>query len=279
MLGAGVLAVGVSCVAPVAASAVTTISLKGYTYVEADVSLPADGQGAGVASCPAGDAVIGGGAYQVTAGLRDNINSSYPEDNGSGWAVNFNNAGPATDTGVIVAFCATATSLKDYSVQYGALASIPAGGEGQGLVTCPTGTVSLDGGAINGGTKTYEAMVASAPDGTNGWRTYLASSGTQGTEGQAAAVCATQPSGWAQVASSYKTNPAGKATLVTVNCPGATHVIGGGPFNSSDAPTVTVGLTTSLSTLKGWHSKENNKSTSSESVDEWAICATTVAAS
>jgi hypothetical protein len=261
------------------AAPMTSKELKGYTFVEAYVTLAANSQGTGTAVCPGGDKVVGGGAYQGTQGLGDDINSSYPESNGEGWTVNFNNAVSSSNSGVVVAICATATSLAHYSVHDGALVTIPAGGEGQGLVTCPSGTVSLGGGAHNEGTQTSEAMDASAPYGTTGWRSYMSSSGSGSTEGLAAVVCATEPTDWAQVASSYVSNPAGEATTVGVNCPTGTKVLGGGPFNSSADPTVTIGLTTSLSSLKGWHSAENNSSTAGESVDEWAVCAKAVAAS
>jgi hypothetical protein len=79
--------------------------------------------------------------------------------------------------------------------------------------------------------------------------------------------------GWAEVNSDYVPNPKGTATNVSVNCPAGTEVLGGGPFNSSSDPTVTIGLTTPLSGLKGWHSWEDNASRASESVDEWAVCA------
>jgi hypothetical protein len=257
----------------------SNLELHGYTIAEADVSLPAHSQEWTTAACPAGDVVVGGGGYQGTQKLGEDIGSSYPNSAGSGWTVFFNNEKSFSNTGVAVAVCVAASSLANYSVQYGALVAVPADGEGQGVVTCPSGTVSLGGGAANEGKQTYQAMAASAPYGTNGWRTYLASAGSQSTEGQAAAVCATEPAGWAQVASSYVTNPAGRATTVGKDCPAGTKVLGGGPFNSSADPTVTIGLTTSVTGLKGWHSKEDNASSSSESVDEWSVCAKAVAAS
>jgi hypothetical protein len=264
-----------------AAPEISSLKITGYTYALGGVSLPPDSQGSATATCPAGDVVVGGGAYQGGQGLGSYLNSSYPDSEGTGWVVYFDNANSETNSGTAVAICAAASSLADYSIQYGALVNVPAGGEGQGLVTCPSGTVSLGGGADmqTAGTQTYDAINASAPYGTTGWRAYMGSSGSQSTEGLAAAVCATEPAGWAQVASAYVSNPAGHATTVTVRCPSGTKVLGGGPFNSSAAPTVTVGLTTSLSSLKGWHSAEDNGSSSGESVDEWAVCAKAVAAS
>jgi hypothetical protein len=263
-----------------AAPQVSTLKLKGYTFAEADVSLPANAQGAATASCPSGDKVVGGGGYQVTQGLRQDLNSSYPDAGGTGWSVYFNNEASSSNTGVAVAICAAASSLSHYSVHYGALVAVPAGGEGQGTVTCPSGTVSLSGGPDmeSAGTQTYEAANASAPFGTNGWRAYMGSAGADSTQGLAAVVCATEPAGWAQVSSPYVSNPAGKATTATVTCPSGTKVLGGGPFNSSADPSVTIGLTTSVSSLKGWHSSEHNNSSVSESVDEWAVCAQVVSA-
>ena len=151
----------------------------------------------------------------------------------------------------MVRVCAASSSLANYSVQDGTLVEVPAGGEAHATVTCPGGTVSLGGGAMmqSAGTKTYDAMDASAPFGTSGWRAYLGSSGAQATQGLAAVACATEPAGWAQAASAYVTNPASRETPVSVTCPAGTKVLGGGPFNSSPDPTVTIGLTTSVSSL------------------------------
>lgn len=68
-------------------------------------------------------------------------------------------------------------------------------------------------------------------------------------------------------------DPAGTATTVTVACPTGSKVLGGGGFYSSESPLVNIGLTSSLSDLKGWSFTENNDSSSSESVDAWAVCA------
>jgi hypothetical protein len=275
----GILFVATASTASAAAEA--SLELKGYTYAEAHVSVPADSHLATTAKCPKGDVVVGGGGYQGTQGLGEDLNSSYPNSTGTGWTVRFNNENSFSDTGAAVAICATSKSLSKYSVQYGTLVTVPAGGEAQGIVTCPSGTVSLGGGAEmdRTGTQTYDAINASAPYGTTGWRAYMGSAGSDSTEGQAAVVCAKKPTSWKQVASSYISNPAGSATNATVSCPSGTKVLGGGPFNSSADPTVTVGLTTSLSNLEGWHSAEDNGSSSSESVDEWAVCAKAAASS
>jgi hypothetical protein len=271
-----VTAAGVASAAP----KLTSTRLTGLTFAEASVSLPADSQAGVTAFCPSGDEVVGGGGYEEIQGMGEDMNGSLPYGGaGTGWMVFFNNEESVSTSGVAVAICAASASLTNYSLQYGDAVTIPAGGEAQALVTCPSGTVSLGGGAHNEGTQTSEAMDASAPYGTTGWRSYMSSSGSGSTEGLAAVVCATEPTDWAQVASSYVSNPAGEATTVGVNCPTGTKVLGGGPFNSSADPTVTIGLTTSLSSLKGWHSAENNSSTAGESVDEWAVCAKAVAAS
>jgi hypothetical protein len=275
-------AIGSLTSAGVASAAPKLLStrLTGYTFTEASVSLPADSQAGTVAYCPAGDVVVGGGGYEEIQGLGEDMNASLPYGSaGAGWIVYFNNQQSSATSGVAVAICAASSSLSDYSVQTGDAVTIPAGGEAQATVTCPAGTVSLGGGAENQGTGTDDAMDASAPYGTNGWRSYMSSSGTDTTDGYAGVVCAAEPSGWAQVSTSYKSNPAGKATDVVVKCPSGTDVLGGGPFNSSADSTVTIGLTTSESSLHGWHSLEDNASSSKESVDEWAVCASAKRAS
>jgi len=275
----------VSITTPGVSSASTTRSsteVRGYTLEEGRISLPGRSEEYAQADCPNGDKVVGGGGYQVTQGLGVDIASSYPfgpPGKGSGWLVNFSNRSSVSDTGVAVAICGASTSLAHYSVKLGSFATIPAEGQVQATVTCPTGTVSLGGGGIVVGSETYQAMDASAPLGTTGWRTYLSSAGSESTTGRTIVVCATKPTGWAQVSSHYVSNPAHQATNVTVNCPKDTKVLGGGPFNTSTRPTVTIGLTTSQSDLEGWHSVENNASLAKESVDQWAVCAKAAAAS
>jgi hypothetical protein len=199
--------------------------------------------------------------------------SSAP-DNKKSWVVVFSNQTTSDDTGVAVAICAAASSLTDYSVDAGPLVNVPANATVEADVTCPSDTVALGGGWEISETdpELTQGSGASAPLGTNGWRAFP-SAGAQPTTGDAWAVCAAQPPKWAQVSSSYMVNPAGDATTATVACPKGTKVLGGGGFNSSGSALVNIGLTSSLSSLKGWSITENNNSASSESVDAWAVCA------
>lgn len=247
-------------------------ALSGYGIIEADTSVPAGSQGLGVAQCPSGDVVVGGGGYQNLQTTKQSLNSSWPSSS-SAWSVYFNNAGTKAATGVAIAYCVTSTSVSDYSQAVGKSVTVPASSQVQSVVTCPSGTVSLGGGWYNDDTVVTYGAAASAPDGTNGWRTYLDAGPNGSTTGQAEAICATQPAGWVQMFSPYSTNGASKATTVTTDCPAGTEVLGGGSFNSSSSPLVMIGLTDSLSSLTGWHTAENNNSTSSESVDAWGICA------
>jgi hypothetical protein len=64
-----------------------------------------------------------------------------------------------------------------------------------------------------------------------------------------------------------------------VKCPSGSLVLSGGPLYNSSNPDMAIGLTTSLGNLKGWHSVEDNASSTGESVDEWAVCATAKRAS
>lgn len=271
-----------AALAPTAPPTVSNLRLSGYTVIESRVSLPPDSQAQAIAVCPSGDVVVGGGGYEVTQGLGEDLNSSLPVtfEHRRVWVVEFNNQQSFSNTGVAVAICAARTSVRDYSIQRGDYVTVPANGEAQAVVTCPSGTVSLGGGGNMAGigTAIYNAMDASAPYGQNGWRTYLSSASSDGTAGNAQVVCAAKPTGWAQVSSKYVSNPAGEATSVSVNCPTGASVLGGGPFNSSYSPLVTIGLTAQLSDLKGWNSTEDNSNSANESVDEWAVCAAAVAA-
>jgi hypothetical protein len=255
-----------------AAPKVPSLEITGLTYVEADVTVQPGVRGLTDAPCPHGDYVVGGGGYEVTQGLGEDLASSSPNSDRS-WEASFNNQGSTNDTGVVVATCAPADRLHNYSYQTGDSVIVPANGETQAVATCPSGTVSVAGGGTGSGEQTYDGLDASAPYGTNGWRVYLSAAGPDSQAGNVDVVCATKPTGWAQISSAYKANPADTATNVKVKCPSGTLVLSGGPFNSSSDPEVTIALTTSLSNLDGWHSVENNNSSTDESVDEWAVCA------
>jgi hypothetical protein len=245
--------------------------LAGEIAEESRVTVPAESQADAVATCPQHDAVVGGGGYEVTQNTLEDLNSSEPMDD-SQWYVEFNNETASPDTGVAVAICVAASSLADYSIQASAVAEAPPNGTAEATTTCPSGTVALGGGWRNYGTSVADNNGASAPLGTNGWRVYP-SAGSSAAGGTAVGVCAARPKGWAQVSSSYVKNPSDLATEVSVTCPKGTKVLGGGDFNNSSSSLVNIGVTSSLSSLKGWSTTENNDSSSSEAVDAWAVCA------
>lgn len=285
LVGAAAVAVLGSTTLAAAAPQLSAQVLRKYTYVEGTVTVPANSDEMAVATCPKGELPVGGGGYQNIQNTEEDINSSSPLYGYVGktlwgyWTVDFNNNSSSTTvTGVAVAICAGKGSLTNYSQAEGNFVDVPANGHAQATVTCPSGTVALGGGWIDIGNGTGadynldEGASNSAPYGANGWRSYQ-TAGSDGAKAAALVVCADEPTGWTQVSSSYVVNPANTATAVTVNCPTGTKVLGGGAFNNSSSPLVNIGLTSSLSTLKGWETIENNDSDASESVDAWAVCA------
>ena len=264
--------IGATLVAPRMASAkpLGAPKLSGYPLVEADGTVPADGQAHITASCPQGDDVLGGGGYQSTQNPQENINSSYPISD-TAWSVYFNNALSESVTGVTIAYCASGSSLKKYSVATGSSASIPASSDVQVTAMCPAKTVSLGGGWFNNSDEVTAGATMSAPLGTNGWRAFVAA-GPSTTLGRALAVCAKEPAGWAQVSSSYSSVPAGSQATVGIACPSGSKVVGGGSFDSSDDSLVLIGLTDSFSSKKGWQSAVNNNTGSAVSADAWGVC-------
>jgi hypothetical protein len=165
----------------------------------------------------------------------------------------------------------SASSVPGFTLVYGNWLKVPPNEQVQSTVTCPSGTVAL-GGGWSGGNLSFDGAAASAPYGTNGWRAWL-TAGPGGSAGVAIADCAKEPTGWAQVSSTYEVNPAHTATDVGVICPAGTSVLSGGAFNSSYSPLVSIGVTSPLSNLGGWHTTEDNNSGASQSVDAWATCA------
>ncbi len=252
--------------------------LTGYRVTEGQNNVPAKSQEFADAFCPTGDVVVGGGGYAVNKGLEADINSSVPDSDGTAWTVFINNKSSTANTVVAVAICAASSSLESYSVQSGTPVAVAAHDVAEAIVTCPTGTVALGGGATNDGRQTYQALIDSSPDGDNAWQATLTSNGSEGTDGFAAVACATEPAGYTMVHSKTKSNPAGKATTVTAHCPSGTNVLGGGPLNFAPEPYVNLGLTTSLSNLEGWHSAQDNGYSFSEPEYEQAVCADAVPA-
>ncbi len=265
VIGATLVAPGLASAAPIGAP-----KLSGYTLVEADGTVPADGQGHITASCPSGDDVLGGGGYQSTQNTQESLNSSYPISD-TAWSVYFNNASSGSVTGVTIAYCASSSSLKKFSVSTGSSETVPANSDLQVTATCPAKTVSLGGGWFNDSTEVTAGATMSAPLGTNGWRAFVAA-GSESVPGRALAVCAKEPAGWAQVSSAYSSVPAGSQATVGVACPSGSKVVGGGSFDSSDDSLVLIGLTDSFSSKKGWQSAVNNNTGSAVSADAWGVC-------
>jgi hypothetical protein len=268
---------GAALVAPgvVSAAVPEATTLSGYTYVEVDGTIPADGTASVVATCPRGDVVLGGGGYQNIQDTQEGINTSEPAS-GDEWGVIFNNPTSQSITGVDLAYCAKKSSLKNFTWVYGSDVTVPANSDVQSFAICPSGTVSLGGGWYsysNTSSVTTDGATSSAPYGTNGWRAWLAAGANGGTSGFAAVVCAKKPAGWAQVSSAYSAVGAESQVAVTVKCPSGTKVLGGGSFDSSLDPLVQIGLTDSFTNEKGWNTAVNNNTTSSVSADAWGVCA------
>jgi hypothetical protein len=271
LVGGAALAVLSTSVVASAAPKPTAGRIAGYLFVEADVTVPANQQAAATAQCPGSDLVIGGGGYQAAQNAEESLNDSAPTT-GDTWHVNFNNQSSATTTGVAVAICANASSLKHYKIVSGGFVDASANEEARATATCRSGTVALSGGWFNLGDD-GDGTAESAPDGTNGWQALLTAGAGDNTDGFVEVICAEEPSGWAQVSSSWRVNPAGASTTVTAYCPPGTRVLGGGSITNSSSPLVNIGLTTSLSSLKGWHTAENNRSGKKESIEAWSVCA------
>jgi hypothetical protein len=255
----------------------------GYTLVEARVSIPADGQAGTTALCPTGDVVVGGGGYEVTQGLDADLNTSLPFGSaGLGWIDYFNNLASTPNTGVVVAICVSAASVSNYSVHLSKRAvTIPAGGSAPATAGCPKGTVALGGGGENQGQETSQSIEISAPFNHKSWSVWMGSAGSESTDGYAGVVCSTKPAGWFYASTELVADdPPGQATNYGTLCPSGLNVLGGGSSlaDQPTSPDVTIGLTTPYSALNGWHTVENNASSTDESSAAWAICAKVEAA-
>lgn len=274
-VGAGIVLSGtLPSVTVTSAASPHVAAFRGYTVVEKDVHVPADGSKHATAKCPDGDSVVGGGAYQSVQDTQETLNTSTSGLNG--WEGSFWNQSSSTVTGVAVAVCVNRpeAGVLFFVDDFGS--TIPANSQQRQTVSCPDNAVALNGGWWLGrDDPTDVGATSSSPVGTQSWE-ITATAGPQGGWMQDEVECmSAPPRGWVQVEGSAEPNPAGSATTATAKCPAGTHVISGGVSASSTSPLVDVGLSTSTTSLKGWHTAEDNNSSSSDSVSEWANCATT----
>jgi hypothetical protein len=151
------------------------------------VTAPSGGIGHGVASCPSGTVVTGGGWASNSDGSLTVYNSS---KSGNSWQVYVKNTSGSDKLLNAYAICLSGTSAS--TTQAGVQVTIPAGDTGVAEATCGSGALATGGGfAANLGLYIYNTSMVSGSD--TAWRTYAINSTGSSTLLNGYAVCISFP--------------------------------------------------------------------------------------
>jgi hypothetical protein len=82
--------------------------ISGYTQVQsATTNNPSGDQDVAIANCPAGESVLGGGAFGSAVATGQSITTSEPANSDTGWLVAMSNSSGSDDNFTAYAICAT----------------------------------------------------------------------------------------------------------------------------------------------------------------------------
>ena len=247
---------------------------NGYQLVESfQYTAPPFAQTHGTVTCPARKQPSGGGVFNESGGFPSAINSSYPS--GQSWDVDVNNPTSISGGFIVFAVCLAKSPSPLYKVVTAAAVATN-GAQTTGLVTCPTKTVVIGGGAFSSSSSTAVNFNTSLPQ-NNGWRVDM--NNTSGSDSNFAvyAVCDPKPHGYSVQTTGAISNPAGAQTTASLICPGTsgqTVALGGGGFSGS--ANTAVQMNSSFANGEGgWTVFEQNLSTADTTITGYAICAGT----
>jgi hypothetical protein len=289
LTGATVIAVGTSNVAgakPVHAGAATSASTPkagalphggptappGYNVQFAGFTAGNGTQTRGSVACASGTVAFGGGAVLGSSSLAANLNSSFPESGGAGWAVDVNNASGADSAVNVYVVCADQPT--GYAIETSSEVDNPPGAQTRAVVSCPKRTVSLGGGFYSTSGSTDVNANSTFPSVSGkiySWDTDMNNNSGVDAAVISYAVCGKKPKGFTVVAGSPVDNPPGAETFAAANCPAKTSPIGGGVYSNTGSVVADINSTYPGST--SWSAYENNGSGSDSSVTPYATCA------
>jgi hypothetical protein len=255
--------------APLGADALLGKAPRGYVQViGSSVTVGAGLQERAQAFCPTGKVPVGGGGVIASSDVRANVNSSLPLANG--WAIDVNNASGASTTASARVICIK--QPRKYQVVSVSGIANPAGSESAGIVSCPTGTAVLGGGALSQSTDLTVNLNSSFPlSAGNGWRSDVSNASTSSSSFAAFAICAKQPNGYAVLSSGDVTATPGTEAAAFVSCAGNAVPLGGGlvSFDSD----LHVNVNSLRPEAHGWTSFLNNASAFGAPFDARVVCA------
>ncbi len=213
------------------------VALAGIEVVHTELPVPAGGTVVGVAHCPDGKVVVGGGARMNLTSPENfgtQLRESAPVVGGPvyGWRAAATNGADEARTFRITAICAGEPA--GYEMVNEDVVVSGGGGFVRRAVSCPQGTVALSGGAytltpgMNDTARLQESLVASIGGNPHsGWLVAVSSTHSQDGTVRIRVVCSHPPHGYEVVTGDYAMS--GSGFLSTPHwCPEGTHILAGG---------------------------------------------------
>lgn len=217
-------------------------SSAGYTFVDSGTLASLDGwQNYGLAECPAGTVVWGGGVFNASTSVLASVNSSWPY-NRRGWQAWVSNASGADTTFHVFAVCAPQPA--GYRIVRETFHN-PSALHSSGSVFCPPAAVPLGGGAFSYSVDVYVNINSTYPINSptkTGWNTDVNNASHDDTTFVAYAVCATRPgpTGYEIVLGRDYANPSATQDAAFAICPDGKIPAGAGVQSSSQELRVNV---------------------------------------
>ena len=127
-----------------------------YNVASASITVPAGTETSGIAVCPSGQKVVGGGVFVSSSDLNANVNQGNPLGNNE-WLGYVNNGGSSSTSASVQAICEKYSTTKaGYSIVESSSSNAPAGTQDFAGAACPVvsgiQTSVLGGGESNGST-------------------------------------------------------------------------------------------------------------------------------
>jgi hypothetical protein len=241
------------------------------------VSAPSGLQTHGVAVCPTGKVVLGGGVDVQSSSVDANVNGTYPEGT-TAWGADVNNASGATISFRVWAVCGKQNAA--YKVVESPFAiDVPPHGDTPLSISCPIGTRVLAGGAATNSGSTDVNLNSSYPThkklGTSTqftWNVDVNNATASDWFVTPVAVCGTSR-GYRIVTGPKVNMVAGGKTSAHVTCPSPTRPLSGGLLaHSAD---VGVNLNGSFPSTTAWRVAENDALVLFATFTPYAVCAGT----
>ena len=151
-----------------------------------------------------------------------------------------------------------------------------AGGQTDGQVSCPSGTVVWGGGVFIDDPSNLDLTINdSIPDADGGgWQVTVNNATETETDSEIFALCADQPASYSIEDTGAAENPGGSDTLATTSCPAGSVVLGGGGYTSEPSTSVSLNSSwpTSSKRIDSWDVYVNNRSVLQEVIVAYAVC-------